>query len=62
MDDITELEATLEAAAHDLARQRHRDTDAYAGLTIAYGAEDAARVWLRASLLWRQGLEEEAAA
>ncbi len=62
MDGSTPLEPDLEAEAHTLARNRYRDTDAYAGLTLTHGPEDAALIWLRASWLWRQGLEEEAAA
>ncbi len=57
----TELEPTLEKAAHALARQR-RDLDSYAGLALTHGPEDAARIWLRATWLRRQGIEEEVAA
>ncbi len=61
MDASTELEPIAEAAAHELARTRHRDIGAYAALTLDHGPEVAAMIWLRAAWLWRQGIEEEAA-
>ncbi len=60
MDASTELEPTLERAAHGLARQR-RDLDNYVGMALEYGPEDAARIWLRAAWLWREGIEEAVA-